>query len=222
MTRLARAELRTGSGPDCIEIEIPVFLLMGDFYQFAPVLETSLLVDQTVDLTSTTSLEQRTIAHHRGYNLWLMFTTVVLLEEQVRAGDDPELVALLDGVRAGTQTVQDLNLLNTKLVGRSRITFKDGLRAITPFNRNRWSLNMEAIINWARFHKKHISVFVSAHTWRSCALSQDEIAQTIEQGDDSHCKIPGIFFYAQGMPLVVNQNIYTGLKAVNGAEFVAS
>jgi hypothetical protein len=201
---------------------IPVVILMGDFYQFAPVLETSLLVDQTMDLASTTSLGQRAIAHHRGYNLWLLFQTVVLLEEQVRAGDDPELVALLDRVRAGTQTTKDFDLLNTKLVDRSQITFKDGLRAITPLNRNRCSLNMEAIIDWARFHKKHISVFVSTHTWRSTSFSQGEIAQTIEQGDDSHCKIPGIFFYAQGMPLVVNKNVYTGLKVVNGAEFTAA
>ncbi|KAJ3455237.1 hypothetical protein MRS44_013837 [Fusarium solani] len=67
-----------------------------------------------------------------------------------------------------------------------------------------------------------ISIFVSTHTWRSGTLSQNEIAQTIEQGDDSNCKVPGVFFYAQGMPVVVNKNIYTGLKIVNGAEFTAA
>ncbi|KAM4067705.1 PIF1-like helicase [Hirsutella rhossiliensis] len=182
---------------------IPIVLLMGDFYQFAPVLEA-------------------TIAHHRGHSLWLMFKTVILLEEQVRARDDPQLGALLDRVRAGTQTIEDLDLLNTKLVDRSQITFKDDLRAITPLNRNRWSLNMEAVVDWARFHQRHISIFVSAHTWRSRALSQQEVAHTIEQGDNSNCKIPGVFFYAQGMPVVVNKNTYTGLKVVNGAEFTAA
>lgn len=201
---------------------IPVVLLTGDFYQFAPVLETSLLVDRMVDLTYTASLGQATIAHHRGHNLWLLFKTVILLEEQVRARDDPQLGALLDRIRAGTQTMEDLDLLNTKLVDRSQITFKDGLRAITPLNRNRWSLNTEAVVDWARFHKRHISVFVSTHTWRSRALSQQEVAQTIEQGDNSNCKIPGVFFYAQGIPVVVNKNTYTGLKVVNGAEFTAA
>ncbi|KAH7237966.1 hypothetical protein B0J15DRAFT_569733 [Fusarium solani] len=150
-----------------------------------------------------------------------MFKTVVLLEEQVRARDDPQLGALLDRVRAGTQTNEDLDLLNTRLVDRSQITFKAGLRAITPLNRNRWSLNMEALIDWARFHRRHISIFISTHTWRSRALSQLEVAQTIEQGDNSSCKIPGVFFYAQGMPVVVNKNTYTGLRVVNGAEFAA-
>lgn len=224
-TTLFNAHSRLQALRDCPDKPfggIPVILLMGDFYQFAPVLETSLLVDRMVDLAYMASLGQATIAHHRGHSLWLMFKTVILLEEQVRARDDPQLGALLDRVRAGTQTTEDLDLLNTKLMDRSKVTFKDGLRAITPLNRNRWSLNMEAVVDWARFHGRHVSVFVSTHTWRGRALSQQEVARTIEQGDNSNCKIPGVFFYAQGMPVVVNKNTYTGLKVVNGAEFVAA
>ena len=200
---------------------IPVVLLMGDFYQFAPVLETSLLVNRMADAVFA-SPSQATLSHHRGHSLWQMFKTVVLLEEQIRARDDPHLAALLDRVRAGAQTQQDLDLLNTKLVDRSQIAFHSGLRAITPLNRNRWSLNMEAVVDWARFHRRHISIFVSTHTWRGSSVSQDQIAQTIEHGDDSSCKVPGVLFYAQGMPVVVNNNIYTGLKVVNGAEFTAA
>ena len=224
-TTLFNANCRLQALRDCPDKPfggIPVVLLMGDFYQFPPVLETSLLVDRIADFAYMTALGQATIAHHRGHSLWLMFKTVILLEEQVRARDDPRLGALLDRIRAGTQTLEDLDLLNTKLVDRSQITFKDGLRAITPLNRNRWSLNMEAVVDWARFHRRHISVFISTHTWRSRALSQQEVAQTIELGDNSHCKIPGVFFYAQGMPVVVNKNTYTGLKVVNGAEFTAA
>lgn len=195
---LYEASCRLQSLRDCPDKPfggIPVVLLMGDFYQFAPVRETSLLVDRMADPLSA-RLNQATISHHRGFRLWLMFKTVVLLEEQVRARDDPELGALLDRVRHGTQTWQDLDLLNTKLIDRPDITFSNGLRAITPLNRNRWSLNMEAVVDWAPFNERHISVFVSTHTWRRAGLSQYEIAQAIEQGDDSKCKVPGIFFYA--------------------------
>jgi len=221
---LFRASSRLQALRDCFDKPfggIPVVLLTGDFYQFAPVLETTVLVDRRVDLAYAASVGEAAIAHHRGHSLWRMFKTVVLLEEQVRARDDPRLRALLDRVRAGTQTWEDLDLLNTKLVDSSQITFKNGLRAITPLNRNRWPLNMEAVVDWARFHHTHISIFVSTHVWRSQALSIQEVAQTIEYGDNSHCKIPGVFFYAQGMPVVVNKNIYTGLKVVNGAEFTA-
>ncbi|KAM4055420.1 PIF1 protein [Hirsutella rhossiliensis] len=160
---------------------------------------------------------------HSACGLWHMFKTVVLLEDQVRARNDPQLRALLDRVRNGRQTQQDLDLLNANIVGRSQITFHDGLRAITPLNRTRWALNMEAVVGWARFNKRHIRIFVSTHTWRNGTLSPNIVARTIGQGDDSACKVPGVFFYAQGMPVVVNKNnnIYTGLKVVNGADFTA-
>ena len=199
---------------------MPVVLLMGDFYQFAPVRETSLLINRPPDRTQT-PLRQATISHHSGCRLWHLFKTVVLLEDQVRARNDPQLRALLDRVRNGRQTQQDLSLLNANIVGRSQITFHDGLRAITPLNRTRWALNMEAVVGWARFNKQHIRIFVSTHTWRNGTLSPNIVARTIGQGDDSACKVPGVFFYAQCMPVVVNKNIYTGLKVVNGAEFTA-
>ncbi|KAM4061345.1 PIF1-like helicase [Hirsutella rhossiliensis] len=117
---------------------MPVVLLMGDFYQFAPVRETSLLINRPPDRTQT-PLRQATISPHSGCRLWHMFKTVVLLEDQVRA--------LLDRVRNGRQTQQDLSLLNTNI---DKVT--------TPLARS------------------------------------------------------PVFFYAQGMPVVVNKNIYTGLK----------
>lgn len=199
---------------------IPVVLLMGDFYQFAPVLETSLLIDRFPDRPEA-HMRPAIISHHSGCRLWHMFKTVVLLEEQVRARNDPQFGALLNRVRNGLQTQQDLDLLNANVVGRPEIKFHNGLRAITTLNRNRWALNMEAVVAWARFHKRHISIFISTHTWRNGTVSQSTIAQTIGQGDDSACKVPGVFFYAQGIPVVVNKNMHTGLKIVNGAEFMA-
>ncbi|KAH8745889.1 hypothetical protein F5883DRAFT_721719 [Diaporthe sp. PMI_573] len=67
------------------------------------------------------------------------------------------LGALLDRLRAGAQTQQDVLMLNTKIVDRAQAAFSTGLRAITPLNRNRWSLDMEAVVDWARSRKRHIS-----------------------------------------------------------------
>ncbi|KAG5759526.1 hypothetical protein H9Q72_012350 [Fusarium xylarioides] len=195
---------------DCLDKPfgvLPVVLLMGDFYQFAPVRETSLLIDRMAGSVSAAPVSQVTISYQRGFSLWLMFKTVILLEEQVHARDDPELGTLLDRMRHGTQTWQDLHLLNTKLVDRSEITFSGGLRATTPLSRNRWSLNIEAVVDWARFNGRHISVFVST-TWRRTGLFQREIAQAIEQGDDSRCKVAGLFFYAQGICRCQQEYIY--------------
>ncbi|KAM4064312.1 PIF1-like helicase [Hirsutella rhossiliensis] len=200
---------------------MPVVLLMGDFYQFAPRAGNKPTNHHTAGPNRDPPLRQATISHHSGCRLWHLFKTVVLLEDQVRARNDPQLRALLDRVRNGRQTHEDLILLNANIVGRSQITFHDGLRAITPLNRTRWALNMEAVVGWARFNQRHIRIFVSTHTWRSGTLSPDIVARTIGQGDDSACKVPGVLFYAQGIPVVVNKNIYTGLKVVNGADFTA-
>ncbi|KAM4058291.1 PIF1-like helicase [Hirsutella rhossiliensis] len=163
---------------------MPGVLLMGDFYQFAPVRETSLLIIRPPDRTET-NLRQATISHHSGCRLWHLFKTVVLLEDQVRARNDPQLRALLDRVRNGRQTQQDLDLLNANIVGRSQITFHDGLRAITPLNRTRWALNMEAVVGWARFNKRHIRIFVSTHTWRNGTLSPNIEYRTLAVEQDT-------------------------------------
>ncbi|RMI96594.1 hypothetical protein CDV36_016313, partial [Fusarium kuroshium] len=84
---LYEASCRLQSLRDCSDKPfggLPIVLLMGDFYQFAPVRETSLLVDRIANPVSA-PMSQATISHHRGFNLWLIFKTVVLLEEQVRA-----------------------------------------------------------------------------------------------------------------------------------------
>ncbi|XP_044715943.1 PIF1-like helicase domain-containing protein [Hirsutella rhossiliensis] len=197
---------------------MPVVLLMGDFYQFAPVRETSLLIIRPPDRTETPATGDH-LSPQRLQIVASVQNRGAPRRPSPRTQRSPTR-ALLDRVRNGRQTHQDLSLLNANIVGRSQITFHDGLRAITPLNRTRWALN-EAVVGWARFNKRHIRIFVSTHTWRSGALSPDIVARTVGQGDDSACKVPGVFFYAQGMPVVVNKNIYTGLKVVNGADFTA-
>ncbi|KAM4064197.1 PIF1-like helicase [Hirsutella rhossiliensis] len=141
---------------------MPVVLLMGDFYQFAPVRETSLLINRPPDRTQT-PLRQATISPPQRL----------------------QIVAYVQNCCAPRRPSP-----RTPGSRRSQITFHDGLRAITPLNRTRWALNMEAVVGWARFNKQHIRIFVSTHTWRNGTLSPNIIARTIGQGDDSACKVP--------------------------------
>jgi len=39
--------------------------------------------------------------------------------------------------------------------------------------------------------------------------------------DNNTIPVPGIFMFIPGMPVVVNQNTYQGLKLVNGASYTA-
>jgi len=53
-------------------------------------------------------------------------------------------------------------------------------------------------------------------------VGEKEMIETIGRGDNSSVAVPGIFVYAQGMPVILTRNIFTGLKIVNGLEFEAA
>jgi hypothetical protein len=200
---------------------IPMIMFFGDFFQFDPVLQTSLLlpVPRDRDGQKPESLTK----HLAARKLFLQFTDAVILREQVRAAGCPRLRGFLHRLRNGEQTELDFERLCRRLyTPSSRTSFVDGLRAITPLNLDRWDLNMAAVVQWARAHGKHISIFVAKHeTEAGKRLSVEEVRDVLRHGDDSQLPTPGLFFYAQGMPVVVTRNQFVGLKVVNGAPFQA-
>ena len=81
---------------------------------------------------------------------------------------------------------------------------------------------MAAVVQWARAHGKHISIFIAKHdTEAGKQLCVEDLSNVLRYGDDSQLPTPGLFFYAQGMPVVVTRNQLIGLKLVNGAPFRA-
>jgi hypothetical protein len=200
---------------------IPIVMFFGDFFQFDPVMQTSLLLPMPRHhrRQGPESLAKHLAAH----KLFLQFTNVVILREQVRAAGCPRLRGFLQRLRNGEQTEQDFQRLCRRLYApSSRSTFVNGLRAITPLNQDRWDLNMAATVQWARAHGKHISIFVAKHdTEPGRRLRVEELRHVLRYGDDSQLPTPGLFVYAQGMPVVVTRNQFVGLKVVNGAPFRA-
>lgn len=81
---------------------------------------------------------------------------------------------------------------------------------------------MAAVVQWARAQGKYISVFVAKHDVEpGKQLSRQDLCNLFRHGDDPPLMTHGLFFYAQGMPVVVTKNQFTGLKLVNGAPFNA-
>ncbi len=198
---------------------MPMVMFFGDFFQFDPVLQTSLLLPAPRDR----GRQKKSLAKHlAAHKLFLQFRTVVILREQVRAAGCPRLRGFLRRLRNGEQTELDFQRLCHRIyTPSSRSSFVDGLRAITPLNHDRWGLNMAAV-QWARAHGKHISIFVAKHDTESGKrLCVEELRDALRYGDDSQLPTPGLFFYAQGMPVVVTRNQFVGLKVVNGAPFKA-
>ncbi|EAQ84297.1 predicted protein [Chaetomium globosum CBS 148.51] len=200
---------------------IPMVMFFGDFFQFDPVLQTSLLLPTPRDPGG--QRPDSSAKHLAAHKLFLQFTNVVILREQVRAAGCPRLRGFLRRLRSGEQTELDFQRLSQRLYTPScKYSFVDGLRAITPLNQDRWDLNMAAVVQWARAHSKHISIFVAKHDTESGKrLNAGDLCHVLRYGDDSQLPTPGLFFYAQGMPVVVTRNQFVGLKVVNGAPFKA-
>ncbi|XP_044714779.1 PIF1-like helicase domain-containing protein [Hirsutella rhossiliensis] len=167
---------------------IPIVLFCGDFQQFRP-----------VHRDNSFKAEQRH-QHDKAHALWKRFTTVVMLDEQMRAAGDPELQRLLKRIRLGVQDRTDLNLLNS---------------------RNRWNLNMEASLAFRVQQRSTMRIFISEHKWKEELPTEEEAIMILNQGDDSAIPVPAVFMFVAGMPIVVNHNTHQGLKLVNGASYSA-
>ncbi len=199
---------------------IPIILFCGDFRQFRPVQERSILLPSMAvswDEDNSFRAEQRH-QHDKAHALWKSFTTVVMLDEQVRATGDHELQRLLRRIRLGVQDHRDLELLNTKCYREDkRIPWETDITVVTPLNRNRWNLNMEASLSFQKQHHATLRLLISELS----QPSEEEAWMILNQGDDSSIPVPAIFMFVPGMPVVVNYNTHQGLKLVNGASYTA-
>ncbi|EXK77898.1 hypothetical protein FOQG_17411 [Fusarium oxysporum f. sp. raphani 54005] len=203
---------------------IPTVLFCGDFHQFRPIQERSILLPST----ATSWFEQDSFRvkqrrqHDKAYTLWRRFITVVMLNEQIRAAGDPELRGLLTRIRLGIQYQSDIDLLNSQCYQEGRrIPWESGITVATPLNRNRWNLNMEATLAFQRQHQAAMRIFISDHKWKDGQPTEEEAFMILNHGDDSAIPVPAIFMFVPGMPVVVNQNTHQGLKLVNGASYTA-
>lgn len=203
---------------------IPVVVFCGDFHQFRPVQERSMLLPSSSipwDEDHAFGIEQRR-QHDMAHALWKKFTTVVMLNEQVRAAEDARLRDLLTRIRHGVQDWSDVEFLNSTCYQEGRrIPWETGITVVTPLNRNRWNLNIEATIAFRKQHQAPLHIFVSEHKWKDGEPAEDEALMMLGQGDDSAIPVPGIFKFVPGMPIVVNRNTYQGLKLVNGSSYKA-
>ncbi|KAK7570760.1 hypothetical protein V3481_019299 [Fusarium oxysporum f. sp. vasinfectum] len=167
---------------------IPIVVFCGDFHQFRPVQERSILLPSAAiswNEEKSFKAEQR-YQHDRAHALWKKFTTVIMLDEQVRAASDPQLQRLLTRVRRGVQNRSDMDLLNrTCYREKRRIVWAPGLTVVTPLNRNRWNLNIEASLCFRKNRQSLLRIFVSEHRWKEGEPTEEEAVMMLGQGDSA-------------------------------------
>ena len=94
---------------------IPIVVFCGDFHQFRPVQDRSILLPSVAVSWEDNSFRAvHRHQHDKAHALWKKFKTVVMLDEQMRAAGDLILQRLLKRIRLGVQNRTDLDLLNSR------------------------------------------------------------------------------------------------------------
>ena len=86
--------------------------------------------------------------------LWEKLNNIVILEEQKRAAKDPFLQGLLERIRNGQQTQEDMDKLNATCYDpQATMDFSQGRRGITPR-----ILTLHAALEYGKKHGKKVSL----------------------------------------------------------------
>ncbi|KAF5331416.1 hypothetical protein D9611_011867 [Ephemerocybe angulata] len=219
-------------------------ILSGDFAQLPPVTGYT-LYSRNVEMQQTarqTVWEQEcTIGKH----IWLQFTTVVILTENMRQTDSgPTEVAFrkaLENLRWKSCTDEDIALLRSRIAGSSpelsvdAERFKD-VSIITALNRDKDLINATSSARFAAENGQQLEDFYSTDTLSSAeprrfnpkkprrvystarVLSKSMQVNLWNQPPSTSEQIPGKLSLCIGMPVIIRHNEATELCITRGQE----
>lgn len=106
-----------------------------------------------------------------------------MLNEQVCAAGDQQLQRLLTRIRWDVQDQSDVDLINNTCFRENRrIPWENGITVVTPLNRNRWNLNVEATLSFQRHHRAPLRIFISEHKWKNGQPTEEEAVMILSHG----------------------------------------
>ncbi|KAF3914285.1 hypothetical protein ABW21_db0203484 [Orbilia brochopaga] len=200
---------------------LPVVMLVGDMYQLKPVRDTPLYT-----LAGDTGLSGRGAWALSAKSIWTNINRCIHLDQQMRQSGDLEFHSLLQRLRYGRLSLEDVNMLQERLENRPPESYPQYLRPspdpdktyIVRNNSTRDYLNLTAAKAFAIRNVKDLYLFAAEHT---CELPS-AVTQLLRGGDSvTGASGPGVFVFVEGMPVMLNINDYRHLGLANGSEGVA-
>ena len=153
-----------------------------------------------------------------GLHLWRQVNKIVLLDEQMRCTDQRYL-DLLNRLREGKCTDDDVALLNTRVIGQHvDITSIVDTPIITPGNQLVMAINDRFTAEHSRCKKVYIS---TADDYRGKKKNRKQIPKKVlhrlkKKPATSTEGLPRELQLYVGMPVMVSRNIHTELGVTNG------
>ena len=205
----------------CVDPSIPFggvdMLFFGDFIQFPPVKDNPLYSGWKNSNTKSNTRAAE-IDKQLGIHLWKQVNKIVLLSEQMRCTDDAYR-NLLNRLRVGECTDQDVEMLNRRIVGHSvDITSIVDTPIITPGNQLVMAINELFVNHYSQLTKIYVSTAVDyigrknnrKQVPKNVAARMKNWANTATRG------LPRELKMFIGMPVIVTTNIATELGITNG------
>ncbi|CAF4251337.1 unnamed protein product [Rotaria socialis] len=193
-------------------------IFFGDYLQYSPVLDKPLYHSGT----STQQYTERQIEMQCAQKVISQINCVVQLEQQMRT-EDTRYLELLNRLRDGKSTIEDYELLCTRVIGTPNL--KTYLQQ-DPWNeapilvfRNtlRTQINNRAVLNKATEMKLRPIICVAQDYVRNAAISDVRLRKAIlELPDNKTEHLPGYLPLVPGMPVLLTENIATELGLSNG------
>ena len=192
-------------------------IAVGDFYQLSPV--------NGHFVFSVTKLQSKRLASH----LWKDCFQIVELTENVRQQKDSSFSDLLNRVRVGKQTEQDIKLLESRMVvGKnidlSKPPFEKALRLFprvadcNAFNEGEL-MKLSSNTPIFEFEADHVLLENRRSTYG--AVSYEKVTEELIPEDDRECGgLPRRLKMALGAEVMLRRNIKCGDGLVNGAQGV--
>ena len=185
-------------------------LLLGDFYQFPPVLNRPLYEDRlVVNATSNSECDEAL-----GRLLWHLFDRVIILKN-FRQDKDTRWLQILRNFLAGRIAQEDIDLI------RSRVIKEGGIEKVDIFivNRNstRQYLNRKILDGIIARRGVNSVTFKAIDKCSSRMIDHEEIKDfLLELRDDQTESLPGKLKIFGGMRVMITTNVCPRLGVANG------
>ena len=176
-------------------------IAFGDFYQLQPV-AAHYIFDQ--------------VTYTGEMNLWLTHFKPIFLLSNIRQNDDSEYANLLNRVRIGKQTSNDIQILVQRTnVNVDEAPFKNALRLFPT---------RKQCLEYNNFKLKELSEQHNSEVFQICAIdinsnTNQPAPPKLIPADDSECGgLPSRLFILPGARVMLLRNIMTTDELVNGSQ----
>lgn len=165
-------------------------------------------------------LTTRMHLQRRGYHLWRLFSTVIILTENVRQSRDPAFQRMVKDIRRGRWTDESITLLNTRVLAETHSREKEGHRetaVVVYTNASRLHVTRLLLGGAARGMPRRVVRLYAVVRPAGRAMTVVEQHALLNMPSQATGELEMVLDVYCGLPVLVTKNLATELGIANGS-----